>query len=97
MKVVRTDQSSRTSPSYMVAEFLTPDNKLYNFEQVNIFSGLQITVENETGHKMRLSFYNVRQPDSDYHLNREEEEKHVKQQSSKIRKVKSALIGWLLE
>ena len=78
--------------SIMVAEFLTPDNKRYDYEQINIFDGLKITIQNETEHKVRLSFHQYRQSDKEYPIHKGESDKHIKNQFSKVHHIKNALM-----
>jgi hypothetical protein len=47
-------------PSFMTAEFFTPDGKRYNFEQMAIDAGSFIEVINESGDKIILRFWQIR-------------------------------------
>ena len=71
------EESIGIPPSVMTVEMFTPGGKRYNFEQVFIDIGTDITFTNESGNEIILKFWKYRQPDKDYPCDKESVQHYV--------------------
>lgn len=69
---IETEEEHGIPPAVMTAEFITPDGKRYNFEQIALTAGLDITLSNESGDEVVLRFWENRQSDKDYPIDKKE-------------------------
>lgn len=77
MKGQEPEEMNGVPPSFMTAEFFTPDGERYNFEQVVINTGMFIELVNESGDKMILRFWDIRQSEREYPLDQKEASRYV--------------------
>jgi hypothetical protein len=72
------------APSVMTAEFFTPDGQRYNFEETVIEEGMTITLTNDTGHSTVLRFWNSRQSQRNFPLDRDAEAADQRKKRSRL-------------
>jgi hypothetical protein len=71
------DEQLGVPPSIMTAEFLTPEGTRYNFEQVTIQIGTVITLTNESGNELVLTFRGSRVSEKEFPMDAEAEQHYV--------------------
>lgn len=78
------DESLGTPPSFMTAEFINPEGKRYNFEQIAISTGMHISIYNESGDLQIFRFWQNRQSERDYPVDQEEGKEYEEETLPKI-------------
>jgi hypothetical protein len=71
-------------PSFMTVEFINPEGKRYNFEQVVIDSDSFIEVINESGDRIILRFWQNRQSERQYPVDIDASTRYVNEVLPKI-------------
>jgi hypothetical protein len=79
MKIDNSESMPKSAPVYMTAEFFNVDGKRYKFEEIMISTDLVIELVNSTGHMTKLRFWEGRQSDRDYPVDKEAEQEHLEQ------------------